>query len=556
MIVHRRPAGPFALRLADHDVDDAAHRRWVYVPYDQLHDGIGPLAREAPGDLGIVLVESPAKAARRPYHKQKLALVLANQRWFALEQAARGVAVRHLVHEGGFAPALREAAAELGPLTVMEPAERELRVELAPLVADGLLGVTPHEGRLTSRETFRRSQRKGPPYRMDAFYRAVRREHDVLMEDGKPVGGRFSFDGENREAWPGDPPAPEPPTFPVDEITAEVGALVVARFADHPGTLDLEHLPTTLEDAESAWAWALRDCLPHFGPYEDAMSRRSSGLFHSRIAALLNLHRLLPARVVADVEALEDAPLPSREGFLRQVWGWREFMRHVHDETDGLRTGYPAAATEEREDGRATAADDACAPPEAAPAPNALDARNPLPPAYWSGDSGLACLDRVVEDVWREGWSHHITRLMVLSNIATLLDVSPRELTDWFWVAYVDAYDWVVEPNVLGMGTFATGELLSTKPYVSGAAYIDRMSDHCGSCAFDPKTTCPITRMYWAFLARHRDVLGGNRRLSLPYASLDKRPESRREEDAATFRRVRDALAAGERVDDAVPVEG
>jgi deoxyribodipyrimidine photolyase-related protein len=151
----------------------------------------------------------------------------------------------------------------------------------------------------------------------------------------------------------------------------------------------------------------------------------------------------------------------------------------------------------------------------------------------------------VVGDVWAEGYSHHITRLMVLANVATLLDVSPRELTDWFWVAYTDAYDWVVEPNVLGMGTYAVGDLMTTKPYVSGAAYIARMSDYCDSCAFDPKTTCPITRLYWAFLARHEGRLRDNPRLQLPLQALRKRPAAKREDDARTFQQVRGALGAG-----------
>ena len=177
--------------------------------------------------------------------------------------------------------------------------------------------------------------------------------------------------------------------------------------------------------------------------------------------------------------------------------------------------------------------------------PSALGASWPLPPVFWGTPSGLACLDRVVADVWAEGYTHHITRLMVLANLATLLDVSPRELTDWFWVAYADAYDWVVEPNVLGMGTYAVGDLMTTKPYVSGAAYIARMSDYCEICAFDPTTTCPITRLYWAFLARHEMRLRDNPRLRLPLQALRKRPTARREEDAKTFQHVRATLAAG-----------
>jgi deoxyribodipyrimidine photolyase-related protein len=169
----------------------------------------------------------------------------------------------------------------------------------------------------------------------------------------------------------------------------------------------------------------------------------------------------------------------------------------------------------------------------------------PLPPAYWGETSGLACLDTVVSDVWAEGYSHHITRLMILSNLATLLDVRPRELTDWFWVAYTDAYDWVVEPNVLGMGTYALGGLMTTKPYVSGAAYINRMSDYCSHCSFNPKTDCPFASLYWAFLARHEALLKKNPRLMMPMASLRKRSASRKKQDQEVYRRVREILGKG-----------
>ena len=178
-------------------------------------------------------------------------------------------------------------------------------------------------------------------------------------------------------------------------------------------------------------------------------------------------------------------------------------------------------------------------------APTALSATLPLPAAYWGVPSGLNCLDTVVDQVVHEGWSHHITRLMVLSNLATLCGFSPRELTDWFWVAYTDAYDWVVEPNVLVMGTYSVGEIATTKPYISGAAYINKMSDYCRDCQFDPLKNCPITPMYWAFLERHRDKLESNFRLAMPYRSLAKRSAAKKKGDAKTFVQVQQSLRAG-----------
>lgn len=525
-------------------------RRWLFVPYDQLSGDLGPLAREEPDQLGIVLLENRWQARRRPYHRQKLALLWANQRHFALEQAAWGVAVRYQVVETPFREALRPLLPELGPLRLMEPAERELRADLASLRAEGL-EILPHEGWLTIPEQFRDAL-PSPPWRMDRFYRQARRATGLLMPGDRPAGGKYSFDPENRQPWRGRPPAPEPPRFPPDPIKEEVAELIATEFSAHPGKLSLDSLPATLADAEAAWEWAKRHCLPYFGPYEDAMSAHSSGLFHTRLSALLNLHRLLPARVVGEA-ALLPLPLASKEGFIRQVLGWREYVRHVHLASDGFRD-LPAGTKVEATPGDAGYARWAGRSWEAGPQPDYLDGGaapcalggdRPLPPAYWGQPSGMRCLDLVVGSVWAEGWSHHITRLVVLSSLAALLDVSPRALTDWFWVAYTDAYDWVVEPNVLGMGLFAIGDLMSTKPYVTGASYLNKMSDYCPDCQFHPKRNCPLTPLYWAFLARHRRVLTGNPRLALPLAAAARRAPAPRRRDQAAFARVSALLTEG-----------
>jgi deoxyribodipyrimidine photolyase-related protein len=552
-------------RNPSHDPDE---RTWVFVPYDQLTDRVGPLDELPADEAGIVLVETSWKGDRRPYHRQKLALTLACQRHFALEQADRGVAVTYLTGGRRYAAMLREFAADYGPLVTMRPAERELRADLAELDGD-LLDYRTHEGWLTDPDDFRTSQ-DGTPWRMDSFYQRIRRETGILMEDGSPVGGKFSFDADNREFWSGDPPAPDPPTFDVDPVTAEVGELIRDKFDHHPGNLDLAQLPTTADDADRAWQWALGECMEHFGPFEDAMSRSSRTLFHTRISPLVNLHRLLPARVLEDVVEL-DIPLNSKEGFVRQLIGWREFMRHVHRETDGFRNlpedfealDHPPAARNPRTGGwekwRGDSWDSPDAEADSAPAtldggalPNYLDAEHDVPPAFWGEPSGLNCLDTVVDSVLEEGWSHHITRLMVLSNIATLLGVEPRALTDWFWVTYIDAFDWVVEPNVLGMGTFGLGDLFVTKPYVSGSNYIDKMSDYCADCQFDPGEDCPLKPMYWAFLDEQEDALDDNPRMGLMLGMMRKRDDPERESARATLERVRDLIDAGERLTPAV----
>jgi len=501
-------------------------RKWVFVPHDQLTDAVGPLAKSPPGGLGIVLVDTLPRGARHREHKQKLAFRLASLRHFAIEQARRGVAVVYLTGKGDPLPLLEPVARKRGPLIMMEAAERSLRTDLEPLVDAGLLEVQPNETWLTTQEEFEAAFAGGRSWRMDRFYRAIRKARGVLMERGKPVGGKYSFDPENRKGWRNDPPAPPPPQFRKDALKREVVEWVETEFADHPGQLDVDQLPASRKDAEKLWSWALESCLPFFGPYEDAMSTKSASLFHTRASALLNNGRLLPRHVVEDVLAL-DIPLASKEGFVRQVLGWREFMRHVHERTDGFRTLQPG--------GR----------------PNALSAREPLPPAFWGAASGLHCLDHVVEEVWATGYGHHITRLMVLSNLATLIGFDPHELSDWFWTAYVDAYDWVVESNVLGMGTFALGDLFVTKPYVSGAAYLHRMSDYCDACAFSPKTDCPITPLYWGFLDRHENKLSGNPRVAMPLRSLAKRAPERRSHDHSVHDWVVETLRTGDRLEPA-----
>lgn len=533
-------------------------RRWFYVAYDQLSTEVGPWADVPPGERALVFVESREKAERRPYHQRKLALLLANGRQAALEMAREGALVRHVATDGGFAPALADIAREVGPLHGAEPAERELRRELAPLVDDGALTFHRHRGWLTTEADFDDSQR-GPPYRMDAFYRHVRRKTGILMRDGKPLGGKMSFDTENRLPFRGTPKPPRRLTFAHDEVTREVLALVAERFGHHPGALDAEILPATRADAEQTFRHFVDEALDAFGPYEDAIAVAERTLFHARISGLLNLHRLLPARVVAEVEK-SPARLASREGFVRQVLGWREMVRHVHRVTDGFRGEAPRNLPQDGGWSRWRNEPFPGAPPESGASPSHLGAKRRLPLAFWGARSGLACLDEVVRSVWEEGYSHHITRLMVLSNLATLLDVEPRELTDWFWVAYEDAYDWVVEPNVLGMGTFAVGDLMTTKPYVAGTAYLHKMGDACGGCRFDPSppkagargqrsllaaSPCPITRLYWAFLARHEAKLAGNERMKLVLAQLRRRSAQDRDEDAAVFERVSRRLDDG-----------
>ncbi|MEE2789574.1 MAG: cryptochrome/photolyase family protein [Myxococcota bacterium] len=509
-------------------------RTWFFVAYDQLNQDFAPWRDLPPASLGFVFCETQWKPRQRAYHKQKLALLLSNQRHFALEQAERGVAVHYVMGDDTYAALLRGAIADVGPLRMMEAAERELRVEVAPLVDEGLLRLVPHDGWLTTKDQFVDTMNGKVPWRMDAFYRGVRQDTGILMTpSGKPVGGQWSFDHENRKPWKGTPAAPTPLTFEVDAITQEVCDGIEQYYAHHPGTLQPDRIPATLDDAKRQWAWAQEACMTHFGTYEDAMNQAEPFLFHTRISGLMNLHRLLPRTVLADALAL-DIPLNSKEGFVRQILGWREYCRHVHRATDGFRDLPPALGW---------TADNA------GDSPSFLGAHRDLPPVFWGEKSGLNCLDHAVGEVWEHAYSHHINRLMILSNWATLLDISPRALTDWFWVGFEDAYDWVVEPNVLGMGTFAVGTLMVTKPYVSGSAYVNKMSDYCRSCQFNPKTTCPMTGLYWQFINRHREVLRTNPRMRMMLSMANKRSEAQKEADHALFEAVWARLTTGETID-------
>lgn len=528
---------------------DIAHRRWIYVPYDRFTDRVGPLAEQDPSDTGIVLVESTAKALRRPYHKKKLIVLISNMRHFALEQQARGVSVLYHFSASSQGQALLELqrSHHLPALTCTTPAERELRLDLHFAQKEGLgLNLVEDQTWASTSEDFTQTYgtyEPGKSYVMDRFYRHMRQKTGILIQGSKPLGGRYSFDTENRKAFRNQVQVPALPSFSPDRITDEVITLVEETYAHHFGTSRNFNLPCTQTGCESFWRFFLDNLLSHFGPFEDAMRDDQLQLFHSKTSVLLNLGRLLPLNLVRDVAeraVAGAAPMASCEGFIRQLLGWREFMRHIHEQTDGyrlLRDHVPQEqhprAQEKSPDQTQMAATAYKTPavddPYAGARPSALHASLPLPAVYWGVQSGLHCIDTVVAQVLEEGWSHHITRLMVLSNLATLCGFSPRELTDWFWFAYVDAYDWVVEPNVLGMATYADGGLTATKPYVSGAAYIHRMSNFCGHCQYDPKRSvgpgsCPFTALYWTFLERNASTLAATYRMLGPYRSLRNKP--------------------------------
>jgi len=500
----------------------------VLVPGDQLTRQVGPLA-ERPDDR-VLMIEAREFARRLPYHPHKLTLVFGAMRAFRDDLRAAGRAIEYVQAET-FAEGLRTHFADYpdDELAVMRPASHGAADRLRSLVADagGTLEAVDNELFLCSRADFERfAADREPPYRHEEFYRFMRHETGYLMADGDPVGGEWNYDDQNREFPGADHEPPDPPRYEPDDRTREVAAWVREEFDggyDEPpyggGWADPAPFrwPVTRADALDALDRFAADRLATFGPYQDAMLDGEWAMYHSLLSAPLNLGLLHPAevveRVIEGVRTDPDCPVNSVEGFVRQVLGWREFLRHVYE----------------------------AAMPDLASA-NQLGATADLPAFYWTGETAMACLADAVEGVRKRGYSHHIQRLMVLSNFALLYGVEPRQLNRWFHAGYVDAYHWVTTPNVVEMGLYGAG-VFATKPYAASANYIDRMSDYCAGCRYDPDATtgadaCPFNALYWDFLDRNEDQLRENHRMGLVYSHLDDKDREAIRERAAEIRRL------------------
>lgn len=443
----------------------------------------------SPADGDVLLVESTGKGAALPWHRHKLVLVLSALRHLRDELRAAGYTVHHRVAPSYAEGLLAHLRAHGGTVHVQAPAEWGIAqsVEGAARTAIeqrlGEVTILPDRRFLTSREAFTGWAANRLRFRMEDFYRWQRRRLGVLVgADGEPEGGEWNLDAQNRESARalrkhGLPPAPI--AFPPDQVTTRVMTLVDAMEPAWGSTAGFS-LPVTRAQAISALDDFVEHRLADFGPYEDAMLAGELVAYHSRLSAAMNIGLLHPAEVVARVvEAgrAGAAPLQSVEGFVRQVIGWREYVNGIY----WLRMpGYRDV--------------------------NYFGATRPLPAAYWDPDAtDLACLGDSVRMVRDHAFAHHIHRLMVLCNFAVLTGVHPLRLSEWFWAAFADAFEWVELPNVVGMGTFADGGALASKPYVSGAGYLNRMSDYCGTCRYNPKRrtgedACPFNYLYWTFL--------------------------------------------------------
>ncbi|GAB6861282.1 cryptochrome/photolyase family protein [Haloplanus litoreus] len=474
----------------------------VWLLGDQLH----PESHVLDDTDRVLLIEATAVAARRPYHPQKLGLVFAAMRHArdALREAGYAVEYRRAETFGDALDA-HFAAHPGDDLRLMRPPSYGAADRLRELVTarGGTLSLVRDDRFLCSSDAFDEWAGDDDSFRHENFYRWLRRREDVLMDGTEPAGGEWNYDESNRETPPADWSLPPVPRFDPDDLTRETLDWVTERF-DTWGERSGFAWPVTRPEALDALDHFVEHRLPEFGAYQDAMLGGEYALAHSLLSSSLNLGLLGPREVVdAAVDAWhrDAAPIESVEGFVRQVLGWREFVRHVY-----RRTMPELAETD------------------------LLGRSRDLPTLYYDAETEMRCLDEAVTHVYERGYAHHIERLMLLSNFALVYGADPHELNEWFHFGFVDAFHWVTTPNVLGMGTFAT-DAFTSKPYASSGNYVDRMSDHCADCTYDVDATtganaCPFNALYWDFLDRNEGTLRGTGRMGLMYSHVDRKTDT------------------------------
>ncbi len=482
---------------------------------DQLNAGHSWL-RERRDDVIYLLMEVRSETDYVRHHAQKVLAIFAAMRGFAAALQAAGHHVHYLRigdphNRQSLAANLAQVATELGIQRIERIEADEYRVEQALDQAIAALGlpsqtVSAEHFLLERREIAAQFASKVP--RMATFYRAMRLRFRLLLDAaGEPVGGQWSYDADNREKWPGTPAAPAwpNPRHDLRALWAEIQAAGVQTL----GEPSAEAFPWPLSRREARlWlAHFIEHALPHFGRFQDALSRESRTLFHSGLSFALNVKLLHPLEVIQAALAAFEAgkvPLADIEGFVRQILGWREFVRGVYW---ARMPGYAQL--------------------------NALNAQRPLPSWYWSGDTQMACLQQAIRQSLDSAYAHHIQRLMVTGNFALLAGCAPDEVDAWYLGIYIDAFEWVELPNTRGMSQFADGGLLGSKPYCGSASYMQRQGDYCRGCHYDAKRrhgerACPLNSLYWHFHLRHADSLGRNPRLAMPYKAWSRMDETER----------------------------
>ncbi|MEY4757848.1 MAG: hypothetical protein RJA34_2746 [Pseudomonadota bacterium] len=503
-------------------------RRLCLVLGDQLWLGNPTLQTLDPAQDAVLMIEAHSEGLAVWSHQARIVLFLSAMRHFRQTLQDRGLPLHYHelnAHQRSFQDQLTQVLSDLQPqeLWVCEPGEWRMLALIQNAASDTEtpLAVLSDTHFMCSREDFGHWAQGRQELRMEYFYREMRRRHGVLMQgSGKaatPIGGQWNFDADNRQAFgkAGPGRVPEPARFEPDAITQQVMQQVQQRFADHPGELASFAWPVTRDQALQALQHFVSTSLADFGRFQDAMWTDMPWGWHSLLSVALNLHLLDPREVVAAAEAAyhqHGLPLASVEGFIRQVLGWREFVRGVYWlDMPGLQEA------------------------------NHFDHHRALPDWYWTGQTRMACMREVIQQSLRHGYAHHIQRLMVTGQFALLAEIKPQAVCDWYLAMYVDAVDWVERPNTAAMALFATGPRLTSKPYVASGQYIRRMSNYCQGCAYQPEQragpqACPMTTLYWHFLDKHEAELARNPRTALMVKNLARLGEDER-------RAVRDQAA-------------
>ncbi len=485
----------------------------LWILGDQLNKEMEGFLRIDPKRDVVLMIQSRDRSLWKAEHKQKLVLAFSAMGHFVMELKAEGYTVDYREAEN-FSEGLKEHFSEFNSreCLIHRPTDQRIRTMIEKEGAKyeeitfEILSERPLF--LVEKKQWDKYLPKGKPWKQDEVYRKLRKEWKILMEEDRPLGGKWSYDSENRK-----PPGkglsfPAPLTFQPDRITRDMMKKVEKEYPDHFGELNSFSWPVTREGALQALEQFIDERLVTFGDYQDAMIEGNPLMSHSLLSGAVNLGLLTPEEVIRRAERAyheKKAPLTAVEGFIRQISGWREYIRGVY-----LRRM-----------------------PEYEQV-NKLNHNNHLPAYYWTAETKLNCVKTAVREVRENGYNHHIQRLMVLGNWANLIRVKPQEVSEWFLEAYVDAYDWVVLPNVLGMALYADGGVMSTKPYVSSGQYIHRMSNYCENCHYIIKEklrekACPFHALYWTFLEDHRENLQGNPRMRLMYANWDRQKEEQRE---------------------------
>lgn len=490
--------------------------RLILILGDQLTPAISSLAAADRSSDVILMAEVVEEATYVRHHKKKIAFLFSAMRHFAVELERDGWRVDYIRlddegNSGSLEGEVHRALARhnLSRVVVTEPGEWRLhdtmqrwRDEL-----DCEVEVVPDQRFIAGHQEFAEWAAGRKQVRMEFFYREMRKKTGLLMDGDKPVGGKWNFDSDNRKPAKGDLLLPSPLRFKPDAMTKDVLQLVGERFADHFGDLEPFWFAVTRKDAERALDHFISECLASFGDYQDAMLTGQRFLYHSVLSQYINCGLLDPLAVcqrAANAYEKGQAPINAVEGFVRQIIGWREFVRGIYW------MQMPGYAEK-----------------------NYFEADRPLPDFYWTGTTDMRCLAEAITQTKEDAYAHHIQRLMVTGNFAMLAGVSPYETHEWYLAVYADAYEWVELPNVIGMSQFADGGLLGSKPYAASGSYINKMSDYCRSCRFDVKKktgedACPFNSLYWDFLARNEDKLSANARLRNPYATWRRMSDDKR----------------------------